>query len=94
MVQHNKESADEFLVRFDRVWERIDQMGYSNTNNLKTVMLQRGFLDEAYKNKKCIERLDEKFIHGDLALTKFKTPSSFTKHMTSLFTNVDIYENG
>jgi len=40
-----------------------------------------------------LKTLDEKLIHGDMKLDNY-TEESFTKHMTAMFTNSNIYENG
>ena len=52
-----------------------------------------GFLHGAYKLEHCLEIVNNKLIHGDIALTDY-TEESFTKYMTSVFTNSNVYDNG
>jgi len=50
-------------------------------------------LEGAYKTEQCVKTLDEKLIHGDLMLDNYAA-ESFTKYMTSMFTNSNLYDNG
>ena len=67
-------------------------LGYDNLGDICRAFLQKGILEGAYKTERCVETLDEKLIHGDLMLDNY-TEESFTKYMTSMFTNLNVYDN-
>ena len=62
-------------------------LGYDNLGDIHRSFLQKSVLEGAYKTEGCVETPDEKLIHGDLKLDNY-TEESFTKHMTSMFTNL------
>ena len=93
MFQQSGETANDFKIRSSRIWERMRTLGYDNLGDIQRAFLQKGILEGAYKTERCVETLDEKLIQGDLKLDNY-TEESFTKHMTSMFTNSNVYNNG
>ena len=93
MFQQSGETANDFKIRSSRIWEGMGTLGYINLANVQRAFLQKGILEGAYKTERCVETLDEKLIHGDLMLDNY-TEESFTKYMTSMFTNSNVYDNG
>ena len=71
----------------------METLGYNNLGDIRRAFLQKGILEGAYKTESCVETLDEKLIHGDLILDNY-TEESFTKYMTSMFMNSNVYNNG
>ena len=67
-------------------------LGYDNLGDIRRAFLQKGVLEGAYKTKRCVKTLDKKLIHGDLKLDDY-TEEHFTKYMTSMFTNSNVYDN-
>ena len=92
LYQESGESANYFKIRSSRIWDRMATLGYNNLSDICRAFLQKGILEGAYKTERCVETLDKKLIHGDLKLDNY-SEESFTKHMTSIFTNSNIYDN-
>ena len=93
LYQKSGGSANDFKIRSSRIWDQMETLGYDNLGDIRRAFLQNGILEGAYKTKRCVETLDEKLIHGDMKLDDY-TEESFTKHMTAMFTNSNVYENG
>ena len=67
--------------------------GYDNLGDIRRAFLQKSLLEGAYKTERCVETLDERLIHGDLKLDDY-IEESFTKYMTNMLTNSNVYDNG
>ena len=93
MFQQSGETANDFKIRSSRIWEWIETLGCDNLGDIRRAFLQKGILEGAYKTGRCVKNLDAKLIHGDLKLDDY-TEESFTKQMTSMFTNSNVYDNG
>ena len=93
MFQQSGETANDFKIWSSRIWERMETLEYDNLGDIQRTFLQKVILEGAYKTERCVKNLDEKLIHGDLQLDDY-TEESFTKHMTSMFTNSNVYDNG
>jgi len=86
MFQQSGETVNDFKIRSSQIWEQMETLGYDNLGNIWRAFLQKGILEGAYKTERCVETLDEKLVQGDLKLDDY-SEESFTKHMTSMFTN-------
>ena len=93
MFQQSRETANDFKIRLNRIWERMETLSYDNLGDIRRAFLQECILEGAYKTKRCVKTLDKKLIHSDLMLDNY-TEKSFIKYITSMFTNSNVYDNG
>ena len=93
MFQQSGDTANDFKIWSSRIWERMETLGYDNLGDFRRASLPKFFFEGPYKTERFVKNLDEKLVHGDLKLDNY-TEESFNKHMTSMFTNSNVYDDG